>query len=88
MRAADADARFAALVAEHRRENKSGKGNKTAAHSDDKKAALAFLLIYGLGVAAGAFWHGAPLVALMVGGPAVFFVRLLRKGSNGRKDAS
>ncbi len=87
MTAADADARFAALVAEHRAERKSRGRWTIAGPSDDRFAALAFVLVYGLGVAAGAVFHVKPLLAIALGAPVVYFARVLFKRSRDRVDA-
>ncbi len=88
MTAADADARFAALVAEHRAERKSRGPGRVGASSDDKFAALAFAAVYCLGVTAGAIFHVKPLVAILVGAPVVYFVRVLSRRSRGRDGAA
>ena len=87
MTSADADARFAALVAQYRNEKQRGAGRGPGG-ADDQRAAIGLLLVYCLGVGAGAFWHAAPLVAIAVGAPVVYFVRFLRKRSRDRLDAA
>jgi hypothetical protein len=79
MSAADAEARFEALVAQHRSEKQSGRARKVVGKSDDRMAALAVVLVYCLGVAAGAVWHVKPLGAVLVGVPLILIVRSLLK---------
>lgn len=79
MTAADADARFAALVAEHRAEKKSRTSREVFGKSGDALSALAAPLCYCLGVAAGTIWHVKPLTAVLVGLPLLFIVRGLLK---------
>ncbi|MEO8935432.1 MAG: hypothetical protein ABI277_12125 [Burkholderiaceae bacterium] len=74
----EAEARFAALVAEHRNPNNRGAAPPIVRPSRDRKAALAVVLVYCLSVAAGVFWHAAPIVAVLIGAPTIYFVRLLR----------
>ena len=77
--AADADARFEALVAQHRSEKKAGGARKAAGGSDARMSALAAVLVYCVGVTAGAIWHVKPLTAVLVGVPLIFIVHSVLK---------
>lgn len=79
MTAADADARFAALVAEHRAAKPSRRAGTAFARGDDRLSGIAVLLVYCLGVVGGSIWHVKPLTAIIVGVPALLVVRHLLK---------
>lgn len=72
----EADARFAALVAEHRRETggprrPSGPRGRLVPGSPrtlaEGHANLAMMLVYVVGVIAGSIWHAKPGVAILLG---------------------
>ena len=79
----EADARFAALVAEHRRGTRrtAGQEKSVGALFASKPrplvggyANLAMMLVYMVGVVAGAIWHAKVGVAILLG-VLVFIVR-------------
>lgn len=89
MTAADADARFAALVAEHRAGKKPARAsNRSVRPSDDRAGALAFALLFCLGVTAGVMFHAKPIIAILIGVPVVFFARLLHRRAYPRADGT
>ena len=98
MSAADADARFAALVAEHRAGKKSraigavtrrsnDAGGAVSGRSHDRTGPLAFVAMFCLGVAAGAIFHVKPLLAILLGVPTIYIARYLYLRSRDRADA-
>ena len=88
MTAADADARFAALVAEHRAGKKAPRATgPSVVNPEDNAGALAFVLVFCLGVTAGALFHTKPLIAILVGVPTLYFARILQRRSRARTDA-
>ena len=88
MTAADADARFAALVAEHRAGKRSRVIGPTSGASSDRRGAAVLVLVFCLGVFAGAIFHVKPLLAIILGAPTVYFAHVLYKRSRDRVDAS
>ena len=88
MTAADADARFAALVAEHRAGKKAARAiGPSVVAPKDLSGALVLVLVFCLGVAAGALFHAKPLIAILIGAPAIYFARILHRRSRHRADA-
>jgi len=87
MTAADADARFAALVAEHRAGRKTRGARTAAGPPSDRFAGWGLALVYALGVVAGAIFHAKPLLAIVLGAPTIFIARVLYRRSRDRSDA-
>jgi hypothetical protein len=83
MTAQDADARFEALVAQYRNEKKPRAAGRSTARLGPS---FALVVVYCLGVCAGAVWHAHPFTALLVGVPLVLIARALLRRRQGMQD--
>ena len=87
MTAAEADARFDALVSEYRGAQRTAGRVPSRRLQNETLRTLVVVIVFSIGVAIGAVWSRRPLTALLLGIPAIVAGHVMtRRWLRGRRD--